>query len=158
MTQHTARNRKWNWKLLAIASLIFNFQFSIFNSAQAQAPGTTPVKISYETQVINGRRYYVHIVEKGQTVYSISKAYKVQSYDAVTHKDIHFLHPGDTVWLPHRGQFGAQTEEYENPNVATQAPRSDSPSTPPRPPHPQPCANPARPSASPSSCRSTSTR
>ena len=120
MTQHIARNRKWNWKLLAIASLFFNFQFSIFNSAQAQAPGTTPVTVSYETQIINGRKYYVHIVEKGQTVYSISKAYKVQSYDAVTHKDIHFLHPGDTVWLPFRGQFSAQSEEYENPNIATQ--------------------------------------
>ena len=131
MTQHIARNRKWNWKLLAIASLFLNFQFSIFNSAQAQAPGTTPVKISHETQVLNGRRYYVHIVEKGQTVYSISRAYKVQSFDAVTHKDIHFLHPGDTVWLPHRGQFGTQTEEYENPNVADQAAHSDSPSTPP---------------------------
>ena len=158
MTQHTARNRKWNWKLLAIASLIFNFQFSIFNSAQAQAPGTTPVKISYETQVINGRRYYVHIVEKGQTVYSISKAYKVQSYDAVTHKDIHFLHPGDTVWLPHRGQFGAQTEEYENPNVATQAPRPDSPSTPPsqRPvPAATTPAQPSAPAAQPSSASAT---
>lgn len=103
--------------------------------ATAQAPGTTPVKVSHETQVINGRRYYVHIVEKGQTVYSISKAYKVQSFDAVTHKDIHFLHPGDTVWLPHRGQFGIQTEEYENPDVATQAapvqPKDPEPQAPP---------------------------
>lgn len=76
----------------------------------AQAPGTTPVKISHETQMMHGRKYYVHIVERGQTVYSISKAYRVESYDAVTHVDIHFLHPGDTVWLPARGQFTADLE------------------------------------------------
>ena len=82
-------------------------------SAWAQAPGTTPVKVSYETQMMHGRKYYVHIVEKGQTVYSIAKAYKVESYDAVTHVDIHFLHPGDTVWLPVRGQFSAAAMELE---------------------------------------------
>ena len=81
--------------------------------ALAQAPGTTPVKVSTETQVMHGRKYYVHIVEKGQTVYSISRAYKVESYDAVTHVDIHFLHPGDTVWLPVRGQFSTNTENLE---------------------------------------------
>jgi hypothetical protein len=62
---------------------------------------------------MHGRKYYVHIVEKGQTVYSISRAYKVESYDAVTHVDIHFLHPGDTVWLPVRGQFSTNTENLE---------------------------------------------
>lgn len=91
----------------------FFFLFSAMPYAASQAPGTAPVKVSYETQVMNGRKYYVHIVEKGQTVYSIAKAYKVESYDAVTHVDIHFLHPGDTVWLPVRGQFSASSEELE---------------------------------------------
>lgn len=85
--------------------------------ARAQAPGTTPVDVSYETQMMHGRRYYVHIVKTGQTVYSIAKAYKVQSYDAVTHVDIHFLHEGDTVWLPMRGQFG-DAAESSKPQVA----------------------------------------
>lgn len=80
----------------------------------AQAPGTTPVKVSHETQMLHGRKYYVHIVEKGQTVYSISRAYKVESYDAVTHVDIHFLHQGDTVWLPARGQFAEQETVQSN--------------------------------------------
>ncbi len=104
-------NKKWKLIVLVCASFIFNFQFSIFNSVQAQAPGTAPVTISTETQTLNGRKYFVHIVEKGQTVYSISKAYGLKSYDAVTHKDIHFLEPGDTVWLPCRGQqIPSQTE------------------------------------------------
>ena len=86
-------------------------------AAWSQAPGTTPVTVSHQTQMLHGRKYYVHIVEKGQTVYSISKAYKVQSYDAVTHVDIHFLHPGDTVWLPCRGQFSEAALELENQSV-----------------------------------------
>lgn len=95
--------------LIALVGLIS----LVGNRAIAQAPGTTPVKVSHETQVMNGRKYYVHIVETGQTVYSISKAYKVNSYDAVTHVDIHFLHAGDTVWLPFRGQFSASEETME---------------------------------------------
>lgn len=82
-------------------------------AAMAQAPGTTPVKVSYATQMMHGRKYYVHIVETGQTVYSIAKAYKVEYYDAVTHVDVHFLHAGDTVWLPVRGQFSNAAQDLE---------------------------------------------
>ena len=93
-----------------LVAVIFTFHFSPL-TLRAQAPGTTPVKVSHEMQMLHGRKYYVHIVEKGQTVYSIAKAYKVEAYDAVTHVDIHFMHPGDTVWLPARGQFSSAAEE-----------------------------------------------
>ena len=93
----------------------------------SQAPGTTPVKVSRETQMVHGRKYYVHIVERGQTVYSISKAYKVESYDAVTHVDIHFLHPGDTVWLPARGQFLSDIETSSPSTPTTQEVREETP-------------------------------
>lgn len=96
----------------------------------AQAPGTAPVKISTETQVMHGKKYFVHIVEKGQTVYSISKAYKVESYDAVTHVDIHFLHPGDTVWIPCRGQLpepAATPATPAEPKKSTEQRRSVAP-------------------------------
>ena len=99
--------------LLILALLLTGF------TAWAQKPGTTPVKLSFETQMLHGRKYFVHIVEKGQTVYSIAKAYRVQSYDAITHVDIHSLHPGDTVWLPFRGQF---TEDEMQSTPATPAP------------------------------------
>lgn len=81
----------------------------------SQAPGTTPVEVSLQTQMLHGRKYYVHIVKTGQTVYSIAKAYKVESYDAVTHTDIHFLHDGDTVWLPCRGQFSGAAQQIDPP-------------------------------------------
>lgn len=110
------------WKRLAMLLAIFSFQLSFFSYALAQAPGTAPVTVSHETQMLHGRKYYVHIVEKGQTVYSISRAYKVQSYDAVTHVDIHFLHPGDTVWLPCRGQFSEAAQEIEQNQNTTASP------------------------------------
>lgn len=91
-------------------------------AAWSQAPGTTPVKISKEVQMLHGKKYYVHIVETGQTVYSISRAYQVQSYDAVTHVDIHFLHAGDTVWLPARGQFADNQETQQGGKPTTQKP------------------------------------
>ena len=103
-------------RLPLILVFIFYVLFFAMPPAASQKPGTTPVNISHETQMMHGRKYYVHIVEKGQTVYSISKAYKVESYDAVTHVDIHFLHPGDTVWLPARGQFSDDLET-SSPNT-----------------------------------------
>lgn len=70
----------------------------------AQMPGGVKVQVSHKTQVVNGKRYYIHIVEQGQTVYAISRAYGLKEVEAVTKKDIHFLQIGDTVWLPCKGQ------------------------------------------------------
>lgn len=69
-------------------------------TAWPQMPGGVPVERSSQTQWMNGRQFYVHVVQRGQTVYSISKAYGVKDYDAVVKKDIHFLSIGDTVWIP----------------------------------------------------------
>lgn len=73
-------------------------------SAYAQMPGGTPVEVSNQTQIVNGKKYYIHVVQPGQTVYAIAKAYGLKQYDAVVKKDIHFLAAGDTVWLPCNGQ------------------------------------------------------
>ncbi len=70
----------------------------------AQMPGGASVQVSHKTQVVNGKRYFVHIVDRGQTVYAISRAYGLKEVEAVTKKDIHFLQIGDTVWLPCKGQ------------------------------------------------------
>ena len=116
--QYGKGGRIWKVAVLMCISFAFHVPLSTLHSAWAQKPGTTPVKVSFETQMLHGRKYYVHIVEKGQTVYSIAKAYKVSNFDAVTHVDIHSLHPGDTVWLPFRGQFA----ESEEPLASTPAP------------------------------------
>ena len=73
-------------------------------TAMAQMKGGVAVKVSHKTQVVNGKRYFVHIVDQGQTVYAISRAYGLKEVEAITKKDIHFLQVGDTVWLPCKGQ------------------------------------------------------
>ena len=55
--------------LIFTIALIFNFQFSI-ESCLAQTD-------SLEVHQIKGKSYYIHIVEAGNTLYSISKRYNV---------------------------------------------------------------------------------
>lgn len=62
------------------------------------------IAISDQVQTLNGKKYYVHIVGEGQTVYSISRAYGVKDYEAVLKTDIHHISVGDTIWLPYKGQ------------------------------------------------------
>ena len=102
--KHQSRRLAQILKELLVVSLLFNFQFSIFNSAWAQMKGGVPVKVSNKTQMVNGKRYFVHVVDQGQTVYAISRAYGLKEVEAITKKDIHFLQIGDTVWLPCKGQ------------------------------------------------------
>ena len=89
-------------KMMLFACILFNLQFSFFNTAQASAQGTktVAVKVSNKTQTINNKEYYIHIVEPGQTLFSIARAYGLKYYDAVIKTDIHLMQVGDTVWLP----------------------------------------------------------
>lgn len=77
-------------KLLFVIALFIGF------AATAQ----TPIQKSNIVEMHNGKKCYVHILQKGQTVYSISRAYGVKEYEAITTKDIHQLEVGDTVWVP----------------------------------------------------------
>lgn len=67
-------------------------------------PGGKTVQVSHKIETVGGKKYFVHIVDQGQTVYAIARAYGLKEVEAVTKKDIHFLHVGDTVWLPCKGQ------------------------------------------------------
>ena len=66
--------------MMLFACILFNLQFSFFNTAQASAQGTktVAVKVSNKTQTINNKEYYIHIVEPGQTLFSIARAYGLQ--------------------------------------------------------------------------------
>lgn len=72
----------------------------LFGIVSAQGTKTVAVKVSNQTQMLNNKEYYVHIVEQGQTVFSIARAYGLKYYDAVIKTDIHLMKVGDTVWLP----------------------------------------------------------
>jgi LysM repeat protein/ABC-type branched-subunit amino acid transport system substrate-binding protein len=54
------------------------FSFSVLS---ADAQETIPVKKSNLTETIDGKKYFLHTVEKGQTLYSISKVYGVSVAD-----------------------------------------------------------------------------
>lgn len=86
-----SRGARW-----CVVAAMFLFPFL----TMGQMPGGQPVERSNKTVTINSKQYYVHVVQQGQTVYSISRAYGVKDYDAVVKKDIHFLSVGDTVWIP----------------------------------------------------------
>ena len=60
----------------------------------------TPVIVSKQTKMINGKNYFIHIVEKGQTIFSISRAYGVNYHDAIYKNDIDKIAIGDTIFLP----------------------------------------------------------
>ena len=139
----------WKLGIMLGLSLLFNFQLSTFNSVWAQMPGGKAVQLSRKTEVVNGKRFFIHIVEQGQTVYAISRAYGLKEVEAVTKKDIHFLQVGDTVWLPCKGQrlsdgtlapqaTGASTTDVRPQGPAaktgTTAKEADSPEEPQGPP------------------------
>jgi LysM repeat protein len=80
--------------------LFFVFMMFILGVVSAQGTRTVSVKVSNQTQTINNKEYYIHIVEQGQTLFSIARAYGLKYYDAVIKTDIHLMKVGDTVWLP----------------------------------------------------------
>ena len=84
--------------------LVFAFCLIFSIAAWAQMPGGKTVQVSHKIETVGGKKYFVHIVDQGQTVYAIARAYGLKEVEAVTKKDIHFLHVGDTVWLPCKGQ------------------------------------------------------
>ena len=59
----------------AVVLLLFIFSFLILNYVSAQQPTHPAIKKSEKTETIDGKKFYIHTVEKGQTLYSIAKAY-----------------------------------------------------------------------------------
>ncbi len=77
--------------------LSFVFLFSLEIKAQEQKPAIT---ISTVLQTIDGKKYYVHVVQQGQTLFSIARAYGSRYQESVIKTDIDKLSIGDTVWIP----------------------------------------------------------
>ena len=62
-------------------SLVFCLLFSF--SAHAQEKESTDIHKTRSSAIINGLKYYLHTVEKGQTLFAISKFYKCDVNDIV---------------------------------------------------------------------------
>ncbi|MFW5674295.1 MAG: LysM peptidoglycan-binding domain-containing protein [Rikenellaceae bacterium MAG02] len=74
--------------------MIFIIKFSILNAQQ--------IIISTEIIEENGKNFYIHTVEAGQTVYSIAKAYNVSLDDVYKHNEWakEKIKPGEKLKIP----------------------------------------------------------
>src|SRR3990172_5837697 len=105
------------WKTVALF-FIFIFSFLIFNSASAQSP---TIKKSEKVETIEGKKFYIHAVEKGQTLYSIAKTYNT-TVDIVLSNNqeaIDGLKAGDKLKIPFIGNTEAIKKEMEKKEIIT---------------------------------------
>lgn len=79
---------------VGLKRLLFLFLVSLSVSLSAQVVKSNTVGMH------NGKKCYIHIVQPGQTVYSITKLYGVKEHEAILKSDIHHLSVDDTVWIP----------------------------------------------------------
>lgn len=99
--------------------LISFFVFSILNSFTSFSQ--VEIKISEKIETENGQRFYLHTVEKGQTLFSISKIYKVPI--AEINADNPFLSSGLKL---------GQTIKIKCNEISIEATESVAPTTPPK--------------------------
>ena len=79
---------------IGLKRLLFLFLVSLSVSLNAQVVKSNTVGMH------NGKKCYIHIVQPGQTVYSITKLYGAKEHEAILKSDIHHLAVDDTVWIP----------------------------------------------------------
>lgn len=104
-----------------IKTILFLTIFLIISSwANAQIL----IKKSEKIVNINGKEYYLHTVEKGQTLFSISKAYNVDVrdiYEANPELE-NTLSSGQKIYIPthhiHSIQFGSESNNLHKHQVA----------------------------------------
>ncbi|MBN2519540.1 MAG: LysM peptidoglycan-binding domain-containing protein, partial [Bacteroidales bacterium] len=72
-----------------------------------------PIEISQEKIIVDGVIYYLHTVEKGQTLYSISKAYNISFFEITQENpDVMFgLMIGHVLKIPETGLKKKEEEE-----------------------------------------------
>lgn len=84
-----------------ITGLLLILQLFVVSFSFAQQ-GNSTVKISDEKMIIDGQKFYLHKVSPGQTLYSISKAYHVESKILMVHNPelAEGLKAGSTIRIP----------------------------------------------------------
>ena len=97
--------------------LFFIFLFFLAVPAFAQVEGTPPtIKRSTDKVKIEGKYYYIHIVQKGETLYSISRAYNVSQVEIATENpDIYMgIQVGQALKIPIKDQQIQEANEDES--------------------------------------------
>jgi LysM repeat protein/ABC-type branched-subunit amino acid transport system substrate-binding protein len=99
---------KTHIRLAAAAQFIMFFVLTAFSQVQP-----VEVKRSQEKTVVSGRIFYIHTVQKGQTLYSISRAYEVTQEEIVRNNpglDATTLKEGQALRIP--AQTSQQAPAY----------------------------------------------
>jgi len=78
--------------------LLTLFLMSLTIHAQATTP--VPVQVSQHVENIDGRYYILHVVERGQTLFSISRAYQVAIEQIRRTSDMASIQVGETLMIP----------------------------------------------------------
>jgi LysM repeat protein/ABC-type branched-subunit amino acid transport system substrate-binding protein len=76
-------NEQLTMKKIFVFLLIFQFSNLLIFKSFAQEKGVVITNKSDKVETINGKKYYIHTVLKGQTLYSIAKSYSVSVDDIV---------------------------------------------------------------------------
>lgn len=121
-------------KRMSLTRILPTFALIVTLSVPAVVSAQVPVEVSTEKVVSGGKVYYMHEVQKNQTLYSIAKAYKV-TVDALTRENVippNGIQTGQVLKVPASDQQLASTSQ---PRTAAQQP---------------PAATQPRPSAQPS--------
>src|SRR4051812_41536618 len=85
---------------LKMRLLLLPFFLLLFSSPGFAQKGD--VKKSVKTETIDGKKYYLHTVEKGQTLYAIAKAYNLTVNDILLENPdaLNGIHPGEVLKVP----------------------------------------------------------
>jgi len=108
--------------VLRIAAMIMILALPVVVSAQV------PVEVSAEKIVSGGRVYYLHEVQKSQTLYSISRAYRV-TIDAITRENVippNGIQTGQVLRIPAPDQQAASVSQ---PRTTAESPARPSAQT-----------------------------
>lgn len=92
------------------------------------AAQTTIVPTGQTTQM-NGKKYYYHVVEEGQSVFSIARAYGLHYSAAILRTDLQHVNAHDTVWLPINDQSRAAVQRAIGATEATAKTTADNAAT-----------------------------
>ncbi|HET6993269.1 MAG TPA: LysM peptidoglycan-binding domain-containing protein, partial [Bacteroidia bacterium] len=86
---------------MKIRLLLLPFFLLLFSSTPSFAQ-KGDVKKSTKTQIVDGKKYYLHTVEKGQTLYAIARAYNLTINDILLENPdaLNGIHPGQVLKVP----------------------------------------------------------
>lgn len=89
-------------KLLLQYRFLFLLVFATACATSLPAQKDEGVKKSKKTEIVEGRKYYLHTVEKGQTLYAIAKAYELTVNDIIVENPdaLNGIKPGQVLRIP----------------------------------------------------------